>query len=195
MTLGDLVITEVMSNPDGVSDAQGEWFELYNGGTMSIELNGLTVRDTSTAVGTRDFGGSFLLTPGAYASVARSVNAGFAADGLYDSISLNNGGDAIHINDGTNVLASLTYGSGEGMAGASTAIDLAPPGLGSPVWFADTENLYGLGNAGTPGLANVIGAAMGMDVTILPSTTVVPLPAGVWLLISGLGLMAARWRG
>ena len=30
LTVGDLVITEVMNNPDIVSDADGEWFELYN---------------------------------------------------------------------------------------------------------------------------------------------------------------------
>jgi hypothetical protein len=192
LTFGELVITEFMSNPVDVSDSQGEWFELYNAGSNPIELNGLTVRDTSTSVGTLDFGGSFLLAPGGYASLARSSAAGFTPDGLYNSIALNNGGDELHIRDGAATLASLVYGSGEGFAGASTAIDLGAMPTGTPLWFADTENLYGLADTGTPGVANVIGGAFGTAADVLPSATVVPLPAGVWLLLSGLGMLLAR---
>lgn len=189
MTFGNLIFTEFMSNPVGVSDTQGEWFELYNAGGSAVELNGLTVRDTSTAVGTLDFGGSFLLAPGTYASLARSSSAGFTPDGIYNSISLNNGGDEINILDGTDLLSRLIYGSGEGTAGASTAIDLS-----TQQWFTDTENFYGLGNGGTPGLANMLGAAMGNPITVLPATNVVPLPAGAWLLLSGLGMLIVRGR-
>lgn len=189
VSLGDLVITEFMSNPEGVSDSQGEWFELYNAGSGPIELNGLSVHDTSTSVGTLDFGGSFALAPGMYASVARSASAGFTADGLYDSISLNNGGDEISIRNGETTLAQLIYGSGEGFAGSSTAIE-----LGSLLWFADVENLYDADNSGTPGLANVLGGAMGTAVDVLGPPNVVPLPAGVWLLVSGAGLLVMRRR-
>jgi hypothetical protein len=187
LSLGDLVITEIMSNPADVSDTQGEWFELYNAGASPIELDGLTVHDTSTSVGTLDFGGSFALPPGGYASLARSGSAGFTPDGLYGAVSLNNGGDELHIRNGTETLASLVYGAGEGFAGASTAVD-----LGSLMWFADTEHLYGLTDTGTPGLANAIGAAAGTAIDVLPTTTPVPLPAGIWLLLSGIGLVVAR---
>lgn len=187
LTFGNLIVTEFMSNPEGVSDTQGEWFELYNAGGSAIELNGLSVRDTSSAVGTLDFGGSFLLAPGQYASLARSVSAGFTPDGIYNSISLNNGGDEINILDGSNLLSRLIYGSGEGFAGASTAID-----LGTQQWFSDTTNFYGLGNSGTPGLENMLGSEMGNPLTILPSPNVVPLPAGVWLLLSGIAMIAVR---
>jgi len=189
ISLGDLVITEIMSNPADVSDTQGEWFELFNAGSSAIELNGLTVHDTSTAVGTLDFGGSFLLAPGSYASLARSGAAGFTPDGLYGTVAFNNGGDELHIRNGAETLASLVYGAGEGFAAASTAID-----LGSLQWFADTEHLYGLTDSGTPGLANAIGSAAGTAVEILPTTAPVPLPAGVWLLLSGIGMLAVRKR-
>ena len=40
---GDVFITEVMSNPGMVSDANGEWFEVYNGTTEMVYLNGLEI--------------------------------------------------------------------------------------------------------------------------------------------------------
>ena len=44
-----LVINEFMQNPSAVSDANGDWFELYNPTTNSVEINGWTVRDDDTA--------------------------------------------------------------------------------------------------------------------------------------------------
>lgn len=38
---GDLIITEVMFNPDAVADADGEWFEVYNTTNRAISLRGL----------------------------------------------------------------------------------------------------------------------------------------------------------
>ena len=37
---GDVVINEVMQNPGAVSDAAGEWFELYNATGVPIALDG-----------------------------------------------------------------------------------------------------------------------------------------------------------
>ena len=45
---GSLVITEYMSNPDNVDDSVGEWFELYNPGNQSYNLEGLIVNDGNT---------------------------------------------------------------------------------------------------------------------------------------------------
>jgi hypothetical protein len=41
-----LIITEIMQNPSGVSDAYGEWFELYNTGEDTIDISGWVFKDT-----------------------------------------------------------------------------------------------------------------------------------------------------
>lgn len=40
---GDLIITEVMVNPDNVTDPAGEWIELYNNTNQTLILNGLVI--------------------------------------------------------------------------------------------------------------------------------------------------------
>jgi hypothetical protein len=42
---GDIVITEIMQNPDAVSDEMGEWFEIFNTTYHGIDLQGWTVSD------------------------------------------------------------------------------------------------------------------------------------------------------
>ena len=67
----DIVITEVMQNPAVLSDADGEWFEVYNGGATPVDMNGWTVRDD----GTDSFiiGASTVVPAGGYAVLG--VNA------------------------------------------------------------------------------------------------------------------------
>ncbi|MBT3193369.1 MAG: lamin tail domain-containing protein [Verrucomicrobia bacterium] len=40
-----VMITEIMQNPDAVSDTQGEWFEIYNQSRMEVDINGWTIAD------------------------------------------------------------------------------------------------------------------------------------------------------
>jgi hypothetical protein len=44
-TPGELVITEIMADPDVVSDNDGEWFEVYNVTDHPIEMGGMTIID------------------------------------------------------------------------------------------------------------------------------------------------------
>jgi cysteine-rich repeat protein len=44
---GTLVITEVMPNPDAVSDQKGEWFEIYNPTANAIDLTGWTLKSAT----------------------------------------------------------------------------------------------------------------------------------------------------
>ena len=45
LSTGDLIITEIMQNPLAVSDANGEWFEVYNTTDHPIDMLGMTIRD------------------------------------------------------------------------------------------------------------------------------------------------------
>src|SRR5690606_3744089 len=71
---GQLLITEVMPNPEAVTDANGEWFEVHAPGA-AVDLNGLlvgTAEDAGKAVGASE---SCLTVPaGGYAVLARKLN-------------------------------------------------------------------------------------------------------------------------
>ena len=44
-TPGDIVITEIMNNPSAVVDSDGEWFEVYNTTSSSIDMDSWVVSD------------------------------------------------------------------------------------------------------------------------------------------------------
>ncbi|MBM74882.1 MAG: hypothetical protein CMK59_05740 [Proteobacteria bacterium] len=47
---GELVISEIMHNPELVDDKYGEWFELYNTTSDRINLNGLIISDPNGSI-------------------------------------------------------------------------------------------------------------------------------------------------
>jgi Lamin Tail Domain len=72
-----LVINEMLVNPGGtVSDASGEWIELYNAGTRKVNLQNLVMAD-SGAAGRRAYhliSSSVEVQPGAYVTLGRTTN-------------------------------------------------------------------------------------------------------------------------
>ena len=44
-----LVITEIMADPGVATDAIGEWFEIYNLGSVTVNLHGWTIKTTTSA--------------------------------------------------------------------------------------------------------------------------------------------------
>lgn len=84
---GDLVITELMNNPSAVTDANGEWFEIYNPGTMTVNMKGLVIRHQDP-----------MKDPTAVSSIASDV---FVSAKSYVVLGLNgntatNGGVTVH---------------------------------------------------------------------------------------------------
>jgi hypothetical protein len=81
---GAIVFTEVMSNPNQVPDASGEWFELANVGARAIDLRGCTLQANS---GSFTLEPSLALAPGALAVFARVLepgnNGNVAADAAF----------------------------------------------------------------------------------------------------------------
>src|SRR5262249_23040812 len=76
---GELVITELMSNPAAVADTAGEWIELYNpSADEALDLEGCTLDDGGSrphAIAT-----GFVIAAGAYATIVRGPDVGFAGD-------------------------------------------------------------------------------------------------------------------
>jgi hypothetical protein len=182
-TVGDLLISEIMPNPAAISDTRGEWFELFNPTQEQINLRGIELRDDGS--NRHRFDTDLLILPGEYFTLARSSEPGFVPDYVYGNFTLSNGSDEIVFQDGLLELLRLDYGAGFALAGRSRKL-LELPATAANYGLTLASLGYGAGDIGTPGTAD------GWPLT--PSA--VPIPAAVWLFLSGAIalLLPSRWR-
>lgn len=154
-TAGDVIITEWLSNPSTVPDANGEWFELRNVAGGARTLTGCTV--TNEASGSEVLPSSVLTAAGHYL-LARSAgagnNGGLAEDTTFGFALTSSG--SLTLTCGVNVIDTVSW-AGETI-GKSLSLD--------PDHYtaADNDNAanYCLGNVaygtggdfGTPGVFN-----------------------------------------
>jgi len=176
-TVSDLLITEIMANPTAVSDTQGEWFELFNPTSESVDLSNIVLSDDGNNSHIISTGNSLLVTPGSYFVMARSgdasTNGGLIADYVYNSFSLGNTRDQIIFSDDAGELLRLNYDAGFVPTGGSMELIDA---VMLPSNYAATTTAYGLGDLGTPGAAG----------SFVQPIAAVPLPGAAWLMGSGL---------
>jgi len=90
---GDLIITELMIDPKALSDAQGEWIELYNASDGMLELRDCQLDDGDESLHEVP---PVLIEPGAYLTIAREAEPGFSAD-LVVPLALTNKADSVAI--------------------------------------------------------------------------------------------------
>ncbi|MFO0744999.1 MAG: lamin tail domain-containing protein [Myxococcota bacterium] len=161
--VGDLVISEVMGNPNAVDDAVGEWFEVSNIAAVAVNLNGLKLQDTSTTSTT--VATDVIVPPGGAAlfvrTAASATNGGLTADATFGFSLNNSGGDAITITRGADVIDKVDFGpAGLNLAfptGAS--LQLSPNRFSADAddvpasWCVGTES-YGNADRGSPKTAN-----------------------------------------
>ena len=101
----DIIITEIMIDPQDVRDNRGEWFELYNRGTDPVVLEGWILRDTLTDYHVIDTDG--LLTIGGLSSLVfcvqtdQTINGDFACDYQYEGIVFDNNIDQLILQNQT----------------------------------------------------------------------------------------------
>jgi hypothetical protein len=120
---GAVLITELMSDPRALPDAQGEWFELFNPGPEALELRGCLIDDGGATA--RAIGSAFVIEPDQYRAVARSAAPGFVPD-LVATFSLGNDADRLGLQCGGRVIDEVSYSASRGSvlkAGASLALD------------------------------------------------------------------------
>jgi hypothetical protein len=184
----DLIITEYLANPVGVSDADAEYFEIFNARADTVDLSGLVVQD--------DGSNSFTVTalsiaPGSFAVLSNGDGSalGFTVDYIYgSSMSLTNTDDEISLlRPDAALVHKLVYTDGDffgdGVAhelvavGPETPIIVNGPAAGSDFLAASAPLL--LSNFGSPGAA-------GNTLIDMPA---VPLPPAAWLFASGLALL------
>ena len=161
---GDLVINEVMIDPGIVSDADGEWIEIYNPTLTDFNLNGITFRISSDAeVVLSEFviDWDLIIPSYGFVVVGRTqdlvLNDNVPVDHAA-AFDLPNTGFVLGIFNGTTLLDDVSFYSHEIIERFSRALlTSATNALDNDYtfnWFNGT-GLYGSYNRGTPGAHNV----------------------------------------
>lgn len=163
---GQLLITEIMYNPDAMNDSYGEWIEIYNNTAAPVNLKDLVIRKGGTTT-THQFATDVLIAPGGYSVIAKTDSATAQVDYVWSQLSLGNTeGDELIINtwgtDGTDgtVYCCIDFGApgfsmnltGKSLQLSPSVTDIEGARLGSN-WCAATQP-YSTGDLGTPGAAN-----------------------------------------
>ena len=165
---GDVVITEIMKDPSFVSDAAGEWFELYNPTTKTRNIAGWRLLDLGSNKHTIDNGGNLLLIgPGQRLVLGidadPALNGGVQVDYEYSSFTLGNSADSILLVARNGVLVDqVDYDDGIFWPDTpGTALNLDPAAMDAllnddPVNWCDATTQISATNTdhGTPGTAN-----------------------------------------
>lgn len=162
---GDVVITEIMKNPNDLTDNAGEWFEVHNpSSSISFDLETCVVTDND---GDRfTIGRPLLLSPGSYVALAKGAMPGFSPDFVWSGMNLANGGDEVVLQCGGTEIDRVEYDdatypddSGRSMQVSSALLSPMPStpphranDLGSN-WCSGSMPYNG-GDQGTPGAAN-----------------------------------------
>ena len=161
--IGDIIITEIMNDPNAVSDTNGEWFEVYNTTNAPIDMNGWTIKDDGTD--NHVIGSSVVVPPMSYAVLGRNDNAsqngGVTVNYEYSSFILGNSGDEVVLLCGGNEIDRVNYDGGPNFpdpTGASMNLD---PGsfnatannTGSN--WCESTTIFGSSDKGSPGSANI----------------------------------------
>jgi len=165
LALGELLITEIMYNPDTLSDTAGEWFEVYNNSDRAINIQDLILgRDDASRHIITD---SIVLQPSAYFIFKKtSLATGSSSGYVYgtDILLPNNGALLSIYNAGTiadpgELIVSVDYGGADFPEGTGASIIL-DPNLLNPAdavlgtsWCISSSP-FATGDLGTPGIIN-----------------------------------------
>ncbi|RMH43520.1 MAG: lamin tail domain-containing protein [Deltaproteobacteria bacterium] len=162
---GDLVITEVMPNPDAVGDADGEWFEVTV--MADVDLNGLQVGRAVDSLETIDSPDCLRFGAGAHVLFARradtAANGGLPEVDFTFGFSLTNSNGTLVVARGGVALDEIAWTSSP--TGASLSLDpdhIDPADNDDEANWCAGQTAYGDGDLGTPGAAN--------DLCALPGT-------------------------
>ncbi len=158
---GDLVITEVMANPEGDDDGN-EYFEIYNATSAAIDLTGLKL-EYAAVDGSKAKDHTMrqtIIEPGAYIAlggVLDEFRASYIAYGYADDLGgMTNGGGQLGLRCGDVQVDHLFYG--EAVSGRSQGLDgnISPDHLANDLIanFCPATTEFATGAFGSPGVAN-----------------------------------------
>jgi|GEM_PF-6387611 hypothetical protein len=173
-----IVISEFLPNPAAVTDANGEWLELYNDSTTSVDLTGWMLKDE----GKDDhiIAGPLVIAPGAYVVLTRKedplVNGGVTSDYTYSGFTLSNQDDEILLLDDQGFLVDRVAYVSSWKISPGQSVALQSPQLDNALFtnwcYAQTTWLNSAGDQGTPGEANDCTIAADAGMTDAPPAVV-----------------------
>jgi predicted extracellular nuclease len=159
----EVVINEIMQNPNAVSDSDGEWFELYNPTDSDIDINGWTIRDNDYDSHMIANGGPLIIPAGGFLVLGNNgdpgTNGGVSVDYVYPANwYLGNSADEVVLLDGTLAeIDRVEYDGGPVFPDPTGAsMSLIDPALDNNVGanWCTSATPYGDGDLGTPGAEN-----------------------------------------
>ena len=154
----NLVINEIMFDPYVVSDAAGEWFEIYNPEIYDVNLQNWIVEDLNGEHFKID---STVIVPAkGYAVLGVNAdsltNGGVHVDYAYSGFTLDATADAILLRSPDSTLVDSVVWDVTWPSSAGHSIELSSPDLDNSLaenWHLATVK-YGAGDYGTPGAEN-----------------------------------------
>jgi len=155
-----IVINEIMQNPNVVDDTDGEWFELYNAGSESVDLNGCVISDNGSD-SPHTINASLVVPADGYAVLARNAdfasNGGVTVDYEYAGIDIGNTDDEIVITCCGTEIDRVNYDDGATFpdpTGASMFLKDSDLDNNAGENWCESTSVYGGGDLGTPGAQN-----------------------------------------
>jgi hypothetical protein len=167
--VGSVIFTEIMQNPDAVSDNVGEWFELYNTTGEDIDLEGWNIIDDDHSLYEEGFTfpNSLIIPAHGYIIIANNANSA-TNGGLptpdfvyeYPTITIGNGTDGLTIQCSGTIIDIVVWDGGATFpdpTGASMSLKVDNLNANDNDDGANWETAvfsYGDGDLGTPGCSN-----------------------------------------
>jgi len=162
---GDVIITEIMINPSAVTDSNGEWFELFNTRSETVDIRGWRIEDESGNTHSFPDTDPILIPAGAFLVFGKnsdfSSNGGIIVAHAYNAITLNNGGDTLLVFDVSGEeIDRVDYGTGSFSVPEGASLNLDPMHFdlndndSGANWCASTTAIGTDLDLGTPGAAN-----------------------------------------
>jgi hypothetical protein len=163
-----ITVSEIMNNPSAVSDANGEWFEIYNPLLADIDIEGWNFYDGGGDG--FDIVGSLIIPAQGYLVLGRNgdmgTNGGVALDYVYSGFDLDNVDDEIYIDDPTATevflleyweLNNWPDSDGQSIGLTGTLEPSQASSWSGSNWCASSTVWSGSdGDTGTPGLPNEV---------------------------------------
>jgi len=112
--VGALLISEIMQNPGSVTDASGEWFEIFNTTGADIDINGYRISDNGSD--SHVIASSVVVPANGMVVLCNNAtlatNGGVPCDYRYSSFTLSNGDDEVVLSNGATEIDRVEYDGG-----------------------------------------------------------------------------------
>jgi len=186
----NIIISEIMQNPNAVNDDVGEWFEIYNASGSTVNINGWVIKDNGTDSHTIDNGGTLNIVSGGFLVLGRnsnsSTNGNVTVHYQYSGITLGNNDDEIILclGDGTTEVDRVEYDGGTNWpnpVGASMVFTGTASDNNNSYTFWTTATTVWSGSAGDKGSPGYNGSDQSLPVSLQDFNAI---PGNAWVTLS-----------